>query len=94
MKNKKVFLCSKRKFTKREVRGFLGSLKNGGYNKMPWRDEVSYYECERCGSYHTSSYIERGGNSFLSGSNYFDLQKEKWGNWLKNKSHKSGHINY
>jgi len=90
MEHKKV--CSKEKFTLKNVKGFLNYLKKSGYKNKPWRDEVSYYKCEICGSYHTSKRLESASDTVIKNKSYFDFQKEKWGAWLQNKSNKKGNI--
>jgi len=89
---KKIFKCNKKQFTEKAVKGFLTYLKNKGYNDMPWRDEVSYYKCEICNMYHTSKEVKSHSDTLIKNKSYFDFQKEKWGNWLINKSHKKGNI--
>lgn len=61
--------------------------------KNPWRDEISVYECEECGKFHVSSIFSEYIPKDLKEKSYFDIQKEKWGEWLQNFSAKKGNIN-
>lgn len=85
--------CTKKKFTLKEAKGFLKYLMKEGYNKKPWRDEMSYYICEQCGHYHVSKQL--GGNdsiTYMKEGDFFEFQKKKWNNWLQKRSFKKGHV--
>ncbi len=85
--------CNKKKFTLKQVKGYLAFLKKKGYANTPWRNEVAYYKCDVCkNTYHTSKSVGPDGKTLIKEQSYFDFQKEKWGAWLLNKSHKRGHI--
>lgn len=85
--------CHKKQFTKKQAIGYLYGLKDGGYGKRPWRDEVSYYKCDNCKSYHVSSKIDVEGYTVITGkTTYFDFQKEKWRTFLQNQGKNNGNI--
>jgi len=84
--------CDKKQWTLKGVKGYLKQLKNGGYEKYPWRDEVSYYKCDECGHYHTSKVLKSHSDTIIKNKSYFDFQKEKWGSWLQNRSKNKGKI--
>ncbi len=92
MKNK-IEICTKRKLTRHEAYGQLnGIVKTSG--RTPWRDEISAYECDICGKghYHLSSLVSNITPKCIKGKTYFEIQKEKWGNFLQNFSKNRGNI--
>ena len=84
--------CTKKQFNKSQVLGFLKRLKKGGYNKEPWRNEVSYYKCETCNKYHVSSKVGENSSTLIKGKTYLEHQKEKWKNFLINYSSKKARL--
>lgn len=90
MKEKPI-TCNKKKMSKKSAMQHLkGIIKMSG--KMPWRDEISTYECEICGYYHLSSLVSENSPTKIKGKTYFEIQKEKWGNFLQNFSQNRGNI--
>jgi len=85
-------MCKKKKFSKKGAIGYLKSLKNGGYGKRPWRNEIAYYQCEICRSFHVSSLIGKTGAVVLKETSYFEHQKSKWRDFLQNRSSKKGKL--
>lgn len=86
-------MCTKKPYdSKWEAKKVLfGILKRS--SKNPWRDEISVYKCEECGQYHVSSKATDYVPTALKDKSYFNIQKEKWGEWLQNFSAKKGNIN-
>lgn len=61
--------------------------------KKPWRDEISVYRCEECDKFHISSVPTEYTPQDIKEKGYFELQKEKWGNWLQKYSQNGAVIN-
>lgn len=91
---KKKTVCNKKKFTRDEARRLIKEIVTWRNKKNPWRDEVSYYECDVCGSHHLSSVITDYSYApkIVSDKSYFDTQKEKWGVFLQKHSAKKAVI--
>ena len=68
--------CTKKKYTYNEAIGFLSHLKRKGYGKKPWRNEVSYYRCEQCKSFHVSSKLGEDSKTLIKDKTYFEHQKK------------------
>lgn len=62
-------------------------------DKTPWRDEMSVYLCDECENYHISSKPVDYVPTALRDKSYFEIQKEKWGNWLQEYSKNGAIIN-
>jgi len=84
--------CTKKKYEHKQVLGYLNSLKRVGYKKQPWRNEVSYYKCDICKKYHTSSKLGTDSKSLIKDKTYFEHQKENWKYFLLNYSNKKARI--
>lgn len=84
-------ICKKNKMGKQQAKATLKKiLARAGKN--PWRDEISTYQCDICGFYHLASTPSGYTPIKLKEKSYFELQKEKWGNFLQNHSSKAGNI--
>ncbi len=88
-------VCTKKKFSKRVGQIVLNKIITKDSKKRPWRDEISLYKCSICKSYHLSSLPSQSSFTpkILEGKSYFDIQKEKWGNFLTLFSKNNGVIN-
>lgn len=85
--------CKKIKYkSKNEAIKFLQYLKKKGYNKNPYRNEVAYYQCEKCNHYHTCSNMSRENYTLLKDFNYIDFQKKRMSHFLLNDSKKKGRL--
>jgi hypothetical protein len=62
-------------------------------NKNPWRDELSVYKCNDCKGFHLSSKNTDYTPTVLRDKYYYEIQKEKWGNWLHNYAKNGAVIN-
>jgi len=88
----KLCNCGKQYLKKWQAKLALkGILKSN--SKNPWRDEMSVYKCDECENYHISSKPTEYSPSNIKGKSYFDIQKEKWGNFLQNHSKNNAVIN-
>jgi len=86
-------MCNKKYYkTKWEAKKVLFAILKRN-SKNPWRDELSVYECEDCNGFHVSSKNTDYIPTVLREKSYYDIQKEKWGNWLQNFSSKGATIN-
>ena len=84
-------ICTKRKMGKQEAKTALKQiLAQSG--KKPWRDEISTYQCDICNFYHFASTPSGYTPTKIKEKTYFELQKEKWGNFLQKYSSKAGNI--
>lgn len=88
----KVKICTKKKFTNESAKYHLKKLLEKT-DKHPWRDEISTYLCDICNFYHLTSTPNTYVPLMLKDKNYFEIQKEKWGNFLQKYSKNKGRIN-
>jgi hypothetical protein len=76
--------CNKKPFKNKWVakKALSVILKNNG--KTPWRDEITIYKCDICAAFHLSSVVDRGAYTpkKVKDKGYFEIQKEKWGEFL------------
>ena len=86
-------MCNKKQYDRKwDAKKALFSILNKS-GKNPWRDELSIYKCEECDKFHISSIPSDYIPTTLREKSYFEIQKEKWGNWLQNYSADKGNIN-
>lgn len=89
MKEKPI--CTKIKMGKKQAKTNLRNILAVS-GKYPWRDEISTYQCDICGFYHLASTPSGYTPKKVKEKTYFELQKEKWGNFLQKYSSKAGNI--
>ena len=81
-------MCSKKKYDKLwKAKKALCAIIHKSY-KRPDRQELSIYKCDECGYFHLTSKACDYIPTSIRDKNYFDIQKEKWGNFLQKYSYK------
>lgn len=79
-------MCKKKKYRSAwEAKKALGKI-IGTSKKHPERNEISVYQCPDCNQYHLSSKNSDYVPTKFRGKSYFEIQKEKWGNFLQKYS--------
>ena len=85
-------MCNKKQYkTKWDAKKALFAILKRS-SKTPWRDEISIYKCDECGMYQISSKATDYIPTSLKNKSYYDIQKEKWGEFLQKVSSKKGNI--
>lgn len=81
--------CNKKKYDKKylAIKAIYGINKN---TKRPDRNEMIAYQCEVCNYWHLSSNNDKYGTGYVikdfRDKTYFEIQKEKYGNFLHKHS--------